>query len=599
MHKILVVFALLLAPFSYAATPQQQLHALFDTDWQATMEFAPEFATMVGDNRYNDRLSDTSLAASRAFNAHEEKMLAQVKGIDRSQLSGQDLISYDLFVYEKEKYIAQAKFYPYNAQPVTQLSGIQISFPQLVEQTPFNDAKDYRNYLSRLRALPTHVDGLIAQLQQGIKSGWVAPEATMRIIPPQLKEFAATLDNGPLTAPFKHMPDAISADEQANLKSEGDKLLQQKVGPAIRKLEAFISTTYLPACRSTIAASKLPGGLPYYAQLVKDNTTTAMTPQEIHNLGLQEVARIQAEMKLVMKQVGFEGSFADFIKFLNTDPRFYYTKPEDLLNGYKDIVKKSTAQLPRMFAELPRAAVGVKAVPEVGAENQTGAYYEPGNPDGSRPGYFVANLSKLNSRPKWEMETLTLHESVPGHHLQTARAQEIPGLPNFRRFGWYVAFGEGWALYAESLGGEMGFFTDPYSKFGHLNGELFRAARLVVDTGMHALGWSRQQAIDYMNVNTANPPHDNQVEIDRYIVDPGQALGYKIGQLKIKALREKAEHALGDKFDLRRFHNAVLDNGGVPLAVLETQIDLWIAQQTALQQPGNPVAHSADHPDKI
>ena len=281
-----------------------------------------------------------------------------------------------------------------------------------------------------------------------------------------------------------------------------------------------------------------------------------------------------------MNQVEFKGDFAAFVKYLNSDPRFFYTKPDEMLEGYRALVKRADAQLPALFAELPRAKVDVKPVPAVGAENQAGAYYESGTPDGSRPGYFVANLSKLDSRPKWGMETLTLHEAVPGHHLQTARAQELKGMPNFRRFGWYVAFGEGWALYAESLGGEMGFFGDPYSMAGHLDAELFRAARLVVDTGIHALGWTRQQAIDYLNANTANPPHDNQVEIDRYIMWPGQALGYKIGQLKIRALRDKAKTALGDKFDVRRVHNAVIDNGALPLDILEAQIDRWITQQS-------------------
>jgi len=576
-----VLLTFFLAPFSHAATPQQQLNVLFDSDWQWSMRHAPEAATAVGDNRYNDRLSDVSLAASLAGNAHQEQMLVQAKRIDRSKLSGQDLLSYDLFIYEKQKNIQAAKFYPYNPEPISQLSGVQFEFPQLVAQTPFKTAKDYRNYLGRLRALPKYVDGVIAQLQQGVKAGWVAPKVTMSVVPGQLQEFVAKLDSSPLAAPFKDMPASIPAAQRASLTREGQRLLQQAVAPAFRKLDAYISDNYLPVCRDSIAASNLPGGAAYYAYKVKENTTTSMTPQEIHEVGLQEVARIQAEMKLVMQQTGFKGTFAEFITFLNTDPRFYYTKPEDLLAGYKDIIKKSSAQLPRFFADIPRAAVDVKPVPEVGAENQAGAYYEPGTPDGSRPGYFVANLSKLDSRPKWEMETLTLHESVPGHHLQTARAHEIKGLPEFRRFGWYVVFGEGWALYAESLGGEMGFYTDPYSKFGHLNDELFRAARLVVDTGMHALGWTRQQAIDYMNVNTANPPHDNQVEIDRYIVDPGQALGYKIGQLKIKALREKAQQQLGSKFDLRRFNNAVIDNGALPLEMLETQINSWIAQQAA------------------
>ena len=580
MQKILLlIVTLLFAPLTHAATPQQELNALFDADWQWTMRTFPEFATSVGDPRYNDRLSDSSLAGSRAQNAHAREMLARARGIDRAALNEQDAISYDLFIHEKEKALQAAQFYEYNPQPMSQLDGIHISFPQLVSQMPFNNIKDYHNYLARLRTLPRYIDGVIEQLQQGMASGWVAPAVTMQLIPDQLNDFVATLDRGPVSAPFNNMPSSIPQPIRAKLAREGELVLKQAVAPAFRKLETFMREKYVPASRASISASALPAGPAYYAHAVKVSTTTSMTPQEIHELGLREVARIQAQLRGVMQQVGFKGDFAAFVRHLNSDPRFFYTRPEEMLEAYRALVRRADAQLPQLFAELPRAKVDVKPVPAVGAENQAGAYYESGTPDGSRPGYFVANLSKLDSRPKWGMETLTLHEAVPGHHLQTARAQELKAIPNFRRFGWYVAFGEGWALYAESLGGEMGFFSDPYSMAGHLDAELFRAARLVVDTGIHALGWTRQQAIDYLNANTANPPHDNQVEIDRYIMWPGQALGYKIGQLKIRALRDKARAALGDKFDLRRFHNAVIDNGALPLDMLEAQIDRWIAQQ--------------------
>lgn len=580
MQKILlIVMTLLFAPLTHAATPQQELNALFEADWQWTMRTFPEFATAVGDRRYNDRLSDSSLAGSRAQNTHVKEMLARIRAIDRGALNGQDAISYDLFRHEKEKSLQAAQFYEYNPQPISQLDGIHISFPQLVAQTPFNNIKDYHNYLARLRALPRYVDGVIEQLQNGIASGWVAPAVTMQLIPDQLNQFVATLDQGPVAAPFRNMPSSIPQPIRTKLAREGDLLLKQSVAPAFRKLEIFMRERYVPASRTSISASALPAGPAYYAHAVRVNTTTSMTPQEIHELGLREVKRIQAELRDVMNQAGFKGGFAAFVRHLNSDPRFFYTRPEEMLEGYRSLVARANAQLPGLFAQLPRAKVDVKPVPAVGAENQAGAYYESGTPDGSRPGYFVANLSKLDTRPKWGMETLTLHEAVPGHHLQIARAQELKGIPNFRRFGWYVAFGEGWALYAESLGHEMGFFSDPYSMAGHLDAELFRAARLVVDTGMHALGWSRQQAIDYLNANTANPPHDNQVEIDRYIMWPGQALGYKVGQLKIKALRAKARTSLGDKFDIRRFHNALIDNGALPLDMLEVQIDQWIAQQ--------------------
>jgi uncharacterized protein (DUF885 family) len=582
-----LVLAALLAPISlasHAVTPQQQLKTLFDNDWQWTLRHQPEYATQVGDKRYNDRLSDTSLAGSRENNAHQKEMLDQVKQIDRNTLAGQDLISYDMFVYEKTRAVEAAQFYEYNPEPLTHMDGIQITLPQLVEQMPFGNAKDYHNYLARLRAVPKHIDGIIEQLQHGMETGWMEPKVTTQLIPDQLKEFVARLDDGTLAEPFKKMPLSIPKSTRERLRQESTRVLHGNVAPALRKLEAFVREQYLPKCRDTIAASALPGGPAWYGFAVRHGTTTSMTPQEIHALGLREVARIQAEVQTVMNQVGFKGSRTDFAKFLNSDPRFYYTNANDLLNGYRDIIRRAQAGLPKLFATIPRQAVDVKPVPEVGAENQVGAYYEAGTPDGSRIGYFVANTSKLESRPKWAMESLTLHEAVPGHHLQTARAQELKDLPNFRRFGWYNAFDEGWALYAETLGGDLGFYTDPYSKAGNLDAELFRAARLVVDTGIHAFGWSRQQAIDYLNANTTNPPSDNAVEIDRYIVWPGQALGYKIGQLKIKALRERAEKALGPKFDLRTFHNAVIDSGPLPLDMLDAEIDRWIAAQLPPKQ---------------
>jgi uncharacterized protein (DUF885 family) len=579
-----IALSFLFAPATFAATPQQQLKTLLDSDWQWTMRHSPEFATRIGDKRYNDRLTDNSLAGSREVNAHQKDVLEQAKQIDRNALDGQDLISYDMFVYEKTHAVDTAQFYEYDPQPLTHLDGIHISLPQLVAQTPFKNAKDYHNYLARLRTLPRYIDGVIAQLQHGMETGWVAPSVTMKLVPGELKEFIAKLDDGPVAEPFRKMPDSIPNSTRERLRQEGVTVLHQQVGPAFVKLEAFVREQYLPKCRATIAASALPAGPAWYALAVKDGTTTSMTPQEIHELGLREVARIQGEIQTVMTQVGFKGTRAEFSNFLNSDPRFFYTKPEDLIGGYRDILKRAQAGLPKLFADLPRLAVDVKPVPDIGADDQPGAYYEAGVPDGSRPGYFVANTAKINMRPKWAMESLTLHEGVPGHHLQIARAQETKGIPNFRRFGWYNAFGEGWALYAETLGPSLGLYTDPYSMAGHLDAELFRAARLVVDTGIHALGWSRQQSIDYLNANTMNPPHDNEVEIDRYIMWPGQALGYKIGQLKIKSLRDKAQKALGAKFDLRKFHNAIIDNGGLPLDTLEAQIDRWIEQQLPPKQ---------------
>lgn len=563
----------------HAATPQQQLKTLLDNDWQWTLRHAPEFATYVGDKRYNDRLSDTSLAGSRENNAHQQDMLAQAKQIELNALNRQDLISYYMFVDEKTRAVEKAQFYEYNPQPISHLNGIHILLPQLIAQSPFKNAKDYHDYLARLRGVPKYIDGIIEQLQHGVETGWIAPAATIKLVPAQLKEFIAKLDDGPLVAPFDKMPDAIPKSTRDRLKQESDKVLRQQVAPSLLKLEAFVREQYLPKCRDTIAASALPPGPAWYSFAVRSNTTTSMTPQQIHELGLREVTRIQAQVQTVMSQIDFKGTRAEFAKFLNSDPRFFFSNSEDLIAGYRGILRQAQAGLPKLFEKLPRIPVDVKPVTDIGAEDQPSAHYEAGLPDGSRPGYFVANTSKLNMRPKWAMETLTLHEGMPGHHLQIARAQELKGIPNFRHFGWYNAFGEVWALYAETLGPDLGLFTDPYSMAGHLDAELFRAARLVVDTGIHALGWSRQQAIDYLNANTMKSQHENEVEVDRYIAWPGQALGYKIGQLRIKALREKAQKALGPRFDVRKFHNAVIDNGPLPLDMLEGQIDSWIRQQ--------------------
>ncbi len=576
MKKILCTLSLSLIALS-AQADNAALNSLLTTDWQWGLSHAPENATLLGDKRYNHKLSDTTLAASRVYNRHEQDMLKEALKLNRASLSGQDVISYDQFVLEKQLAVSAANIYPYMVQPISQIDGLQSTLPSLVSQTPFNNALDYHNYLARLHAMPAYVDGIIEQLQQGMKSGWVAPKVIITPVPKQLRELRLHLKDSELAKPFQTIPKNVPRPDV--FAARGQKELNERVAPALLKLENFITSQYLPACRDSISASKLPGGMAYYNFMVKNSTTTDLTPEQIHDIGVAEVARIQAQMQLVMKEVGYQGSFSEFAHYLNTDPRFFYTNPDDLLNGFRSIITRTYQVLPTMFAHLPKAQAEVKPIPLLGAEEQPAAYYSPGSDDGSRAGFFAANISNLNTRPKWEMETLTMHEAIPGHHLQVSMAKEAPGLPDFRRNGWYVAFGEGWALYAESLGYELGFYTDPYSRFGNLNDELFRAARLVVDTGIHAKGWSREQAIRYLDENTANAPSDNIVEIDRYIAWPGQALGYKIGQLKIRALRAKATAALGDKFDLRGFHNAVLDNGALPLSVLETQIDLWVSQQ--------------------
>jgi uncharacterized protein (DUF885 family) len=410
----------------------------------------------------------------------------------------------------------------------------------------------------------------------------VQPSGPLRGVPDQIEgQLTGDPVKSPLYAPFENIPASVSDAERSRLQAAGRDAIVRGIFPALTAFRDFVRGTYLPAGTRAIGASTLPDGEAYYAYAIRQNTTTTLTADSIHRIGLAEVARIRAEMDSVLKRVRFTGSFQEFLVFLRTDPRFYYATPEDLLTGYRDISKRADAELPKLFAELPRNSYGVKPFPDYEAPSQTTARYYPGAEDGSRSGTFMVNLYRLDMRPKYEMEALTLHEAVPGHHLQISRGQELTGLPAFRRNAGYTAFVEGWALYAESLGPAMGFYTDPYSRFGQLTYEMWRACRLVVDTGMHHLGWTRQQAIDFMKANTAKSEQDVIVEIDRYIVWPGQALAYKLGELKIRELRARAERELGPRFDIRAFHNAVLDNGALPLDVLEREIDRWIRDRKA------------------
>ncbi|HEY7841836.1 MAG TPA: DUF885 domain-containing protein, partial [Gammaproteobacteria bacterium] len=492
---------------------------------------------------------------------------------------GQDALSLELLNWELGIAVDGQKF-PSEYLAIEQLDGPQLTFPQLMGIMPAATVRDYENYLARLNAFPVFLDQVRALLEKGIEAGWTQPAGPLRSVPTQIEEqLAEDPEKSTLYAPFTKFPGAIAPAERERLSASAKAAIQKNVLPALRQLRDFVRDTYLPKGRPQIAASSMPDGKAWYELAIRRYTTTTLTADRIHELGLSEVKRIRAEMDKVIADSGFKGSFAEFLTFLRTDPRFYYTKPEDLLIGYRDIAKRADEQLPKLFAELPRTPYGVQPFPDFEAPSQTTARYYPSAEDGSRAGLFMANLYKLEARPRYEMEALTLHEAVPGHHLQIARAQELEGLPAFRRNGNYTAYIEGWGLYAESLGTEMGFYTDPYSRFGQLTYEMWRACRLVVDTGMHAKGWSRQQAIDLMKENTAKTEQDITVEIDRYIVWPGQALAYKLGELKLKELRARATKALGDRFDVRRFHNAVLDSGPLPLTVLEREIDRWIAAQ--------------------
>lgn len=569
------------APAAKAAAAVKDLAKFFDEEWEWGLKEFPERATYLGDARSNDRMTDLSFEAIERRDRHAVEALARLKKIDRAALAEGDRLSYDLYARQLERAIEGQKF-PTELMPINQQDGVYKDFAILSTVTQFRTPKDYRDYLARLSAFPRQVEQTIALMERGRERGWIQPAIPLREVPDAIRaQIHPDPEKSVHWKPFAKFPDGVPEPEREALRIEGRRRIANEVFPAYLALYTYFARTYLPAARKEIAAAKLPDGEAWYAYEIRRHTTTDKTAKEIHETGLTEVARIRRRMEDVIRQVKFKGNFDAFVKFLRTDPRFYYKTAGDLLQGYRDICKRVDPELIRLFGTLPRTPYGVIPTPEFEAPTSTTAYYRPGSAEAARPGYFVANTFKLPTRPKYEMEALAIHEAVPGHHLQIALAQELTGVPKFRRHGGYTAFVEGWGLYAESLGEEMGFYTDPYSKFGQLTYEMWRAVRLVVDTGMHAFGWDRQRAIDYMKANTAKTEHDIAVEIDRYIVWPGQALAYKTGELKLQELRSRAKKELGDKFDLRRFHDAVLLAGALPLDVLESRIDAWIAGEKA------------------
>ena len=561
------------------ATEAARLHELFKVDWTYTIDVAPEFATYLGVPGYDMKWTDLSPAAIAERRALTGRPLQVLASIDRSQLSPADQINYDLFKRQTEEALEGARF-PTEFYQITQLNGIQQDAAQLFGMMPKQTAAQLENHFARLQALPAVVDQVIALLQEGLKRGVTPPQITLRDVAQQVhNQIPEDAFKSPLLQGFNDLPATAAGEQSTQLRAAAAKTYAETVRPAFQRLEHFITTQYLPGARQIIAATALPDGAAFYAWRIKTQTSTDLTARQIHELGLSEVKRIRAEMEKVKAQAGFKGTMLEFFTYLQTDPKFFFTDKEDLMRAYRDIAKRADPQLMKLFKTLPRTPYGVIPVPAYAEKSQTTAYYNPGAADTGRPGYFYANTYALETRPKWEMQPLTLHEAVPGHHLQISLAQELGDLPDFRRYGGYTAFVEGWGLYSESLGEEMGFYTDPYDKFGQLTYEIWRAIRLVTDTGMHALGWSRQQAIDYFKINSSKPEHDIVVEIDRYIVWPGQALAYKLGELKIKELRAYATKELGQKFDVRLFHDEVLRYGAIPLSVLESRIKAWVATQ--------------------
>ncbi len=572
---------------SAQAQEVKKFRAFLDEDWKRAMVDQPEAATRLGFPGENRRWRDKSPQGIELRKKHLRESIATLKTIRREELPEVEKLNYDLY----GRFLAdleEGMQYGDDAgggslwMPLNQLGGIQQGAAAILALMPHETVADYEDILARLEALPSAVRQTLALLQDGLKRGYTPPKITLRDVPKQLADLTpAEPMASALLQPFTVFPAGFPEADRARLTDRAKSLYASAVVPAFQKLHAYLVATYIPACRESIAASALPNGTSYYAFRVRLETTTSLTPQQIHEIGLAEVKRIHAEMEKLIAATGFKGSFHEFTEFLRTDPRFYYDKPEDLVNGYRIIAKRIDPELAGLFGKLPRLPYGVTPIPEFKAPSQTTAYYQGGAPKVGRPGWYFVNTYKLNARPKWEMEALSLHESVPGHHLQISLAQELEGVPEFRKHAGYTAFVEGWGLYAESLGEEIGMYKDPYSKFGQLAYEMWRAVRLVVDTGMHTMGWTRQQAIDYFRENTGKTDQDVISEIDRYIVWPGQALAYKIGQLKIRELRKEAESKLGAKFDERKFHDAVLEDGAVPLNLLEAHMKLWLDSQAA------------------
>jgi len=559
------------------ADAKKRLDALLAEAWEQSLVENPLLATATGDHRFDDRLPSMTRADLERRAAQSRQTLDRLQAIDLADLAPADRISHRMLELQLRDDLAAHRFGDWRI-PLTSDSGFHTEIALLPREVPLATVRDYESYIARLRTIPAYFDQHVALLREGLRTGFTMPRVVLEGYDVTIRTHAeAEPEKSVFWAPFEAFPPGIPTPERERLRATGRAAIADAVLPAYRSLLDFFTREYLPGARTTTAAADLPEGRAYYEWLVRHYTTLDTTADDVHAIGLREVERIRGEMQEVIRQVGFERGFQAFLEQLRTDPRFYARTPEDLLKQAAWIAKRMDGKLPSLFRRLPRQPYGVEPVPPDLAPKYTGGRYVGAPLDGVRAGTYWVNTYALESRPLYTLEALTLHEAVPGHHLQIALAKELEGLPAFRRHGYVNAFGEGWGLYSERLGLEAGFYTDPYANFGRLTYEMWRACRLVVDTGLHAKGWSRSQAIELMAANTALSRHEITTEVDRYISWPGQALAYKMGELKIRELRARAEKALGDSFDVRAFHDAVLENGAVPLAVLEERIDAFIA----------------------
>ncbi len=561
-------------------TDSSTLHQIIDEHWDAWMSFDPLFATYAGDHRHNDRLPSATEEAYQSWHDQLVEYRNRLIGISCQSLSPADQLNHTLFGQLLDDEIAEIGFHPYRL-PISRSAGFHLMFPDVFQVMPFDTVDDYEKYIARLVAFPRYAQENIGLMREGVRTGFLPPRCTLIDLDKQLTaQMVPDPAQSPFYQPLKHWPAHFSNADRQKLDDAVQKAISGSVIPGYQAIFNFVQQEYMPAARETIATSYLPDGEAFYAHRIYYYSSLRLTPSEVHQVGLDEVKRLRMEMEGVMKKSGWSGGMPGFLDFLRTEPRFYVSSPEALLEKTALVLKRMDGELPRLFKTLPRMPYGIRAVPDYAAEGETSGYYNPGLGDGTRAGVYYVNTYDLPSRPLYEIEALSLHEAVPGHHLQMAIQAELAGLPMFRRYWGYQSFVEGWALYAERLGLEVGFYTDPYSDFGRLSYEMWRACRLVVDTGMHALGWSRQQAIDHLVENTCSTLLNITNEIDRYIAWPGQALAYKLGELKIRQLRAGAEAALGSKFDVREFHEVVLSAGAVSMDILEQLVEGWIQEKS-------------------
>jgi uncharacterized protein (DUF885 family) len=571
---------LVTASLSWAAdnAPAQSLHQLFDNEWEYQMAHNPVRASTLGDRRWNDKWPDLSREAMQAQFQHAREVLTQLHAIERAGLSPQDQLNYDVFDYNVSDFAAGEPYKWYLVRTNT-FSGIQ-TVEGIVNSLRFETVKDYDDWIARLHNFPAYMDQNVGLMREGIKQHVVLPKVIGEKILTQLNgmDWQDPTKHG-FYKPFKKIPATFSESDKQRLTEAAQQAIRTDVLPAFQRFRTFMEKEYVPASFEQVGAWQVPNGGETYSYLARSMTTTNFTPEQIHEIGLQEVKRIGAEMKKVKEQAGFKGTMAEFFQYLRTDPKFYAKSEGELLEYTRARAKEIDPLLIKLFRTFPRLPYGVEPAPREIAPGMPGAYAQGAAPDGSRPGYFYINTYKPETRPEYEITSLILHEAVPGHTFQGGIAVELKDIPKFRRYGGYSAYQEGWALYCEGLGDEMGLYDDPYVRFGRLSNEIWRAVRLVVDTGMHQKHWTRQQAIDYFLANVATSEYNATTEVDRYISWPGQALAYKIGELKIKELRARAEKELGPEFDIREFHDALLLNGPLPLTVLEKQVKTWIASK--------------------